>query len=74
MINPYILLIESSDCYFLQCVSNFSPLPEYIFLKLQIITLIPTSAGGCLVPEDIVRPVVSAYWLYLNHGNQNDLF
>ena len=43
----------------------FLPLPEYIFLKLQIITLIPTSAGGFLVPEDIVRPVVSVYWLYL---------
>jgi hypothetical protein len=38
---------------------------EYIVLKLQIITLIPTSAGGFVVPEDIVRPVVSVYWLYL---------
>ena len=44
---------------------NFLPLPEYIFLKLQIITLIPTSAGEFLVPEDIVRPVVGVYWLYL---------
>ena len=52
-------------CWVFYSFFFFLPLPEYIVLKLQIITLIPTSAGGFVVPEDIVRPVVSVYWLYL---------